>query len=352
MPRLFDILRANREENTQVSVAFPRQIHDRGGIGKEPMIRAESTKQLAKTIKRKSRENAKRAKESYLRLFETAGFLLERVKRGSHRRKDVRDLYKLVDELTNQLLLGTSLLENLAQDGSEKDFLPRHITNVCVLSLTIGLQMNFNKSKLHTLGMAAIFHDLGMPEYNTLISKPRELSEGERQKIRGHALKGGEMCLGIAGPDSALLKEIIGQHHERIDGSGYPLGITGERISDYAKIIGLADTYEAITHYRPYRRAKMPHQAIREITGPLKILFELEIIKAFLNKISIYPVGSFVRLNTAEVAKVISPNALFPLQPVVLILFDSCSRRTVKPRLLDLSQDNTVYIKESVSLKE
>lgn len=366
MPRLFDILKGDHDdlggreakkipqgsvkEDISLRLKFPRQIYSPGAIRKKSNDNSKSSKKLIKIVKKKSIDDVKKAGESYRHLFEAMEALLEKVKEEKYQQVGISQLYKIVDELTNQLILGNSLLENIAQEGSEEYYLPRHTTNVCILSLSIGLQMNFNKSKLHVLGMAAIFHDIGMLSFMHISKKSEKLSVDGYEEVRRHALKGAEIFSRIKQPPNILLSEIIEQHHERIDGGGYPCGVKGGSINAYAKIIGLADTYEAITHHRAYRQAKIAHQAIREITGPLKMFFEFEIIKAFLDKISIYPIGSFVKLNTQEVAKIISPNPNFPLQPVILILLDSDLKHTLKSRLLDLSNDNSIYIKEPISL--
>ena len=91
------------------------------------------------------------------------------------------------------------MLEQIAGEDTEKDYLSQHIANVCVLSLAIGMQMNFNKSKLHILGMAAVFHDIGMLDCEAIVEKPQELSEDEYEEVKNHVLKGGEIVSKIGG---------------------------------------------------------------------------------------------------------------------------------------------------------
>jgi len=144
------------------------------------------------------------------------------------------------------------------------------------------------------------------------------------------------------------LKEAIHQHHERMDGGGYPSGFKGNEINEYSKIIAVVDTYEAMTHHRPYREAMIPHNAIKEIIFSLKRSFDSKAIKALFNRVSIYPVGSFVKLNNGEIAKVISvtTNSFSILRPIVLVILDNQGKCVTDPVKLDLSLTGTVYIKE------
>ncbi|NQT00078.1 MAG: hypothetical protein HQ595_03250, partial [Candidatus Omnitrophica bacterium] len=148
------------------------------------------------------------------------------------------------------------------------------------------------------------------------------------------------------------IRTTIIQHHERANGLGYPEGLAQEEIADYAKMVGLADTYEAMTHQRPHRVPCPPHQALREIIGPLKLFFDIRVIKALVNRISVYPVGSLVQLNSGEIAKVISSSPASPLRPFVLVILDAYKRHVSAPRTIDLCENNSFFIKGPALLDE
>ena len=141
--------------------------------------------------------------------------------------------------------------------------------------------------------------------------------------------------------------QAIKETHERMDGKGYPKGIKGGELSEYARIIAIADTYEAAIHSRVYRRS--PHEVIKEMLSSASGSFDGRVLKAFINLIGIYPAGSYVELNSAEIAKVISSNDNFPLRPVVHIIFDSNRKRLNEPRLINLAKQFNLYIKDQLS---
>ena len=134
-----------------------------------------------------------------------------------------------------------------------------------------------------------------------------------------------------------------------MDGSGYPDGKRGDEISDYAKIVAIAEVYEAITHSRPYRREKIiPYQAVKTIVQKEKNSFAPEIIKVFLNSISPYPPGSFVLLNSGAIGRIISVNKSLPLRPVVEIFFDADGKPPEQPIRIDLAKAPVVNIDKAL----
>jgi HD-GYP domain-containing protein (c-di-GMP phosphodiesterase class II) len=173
----------------------------------------------------------------------------------------------------------------------------------------------------------------------------RKFNNDDCEEIKIHASLGAKMMLKIDGPYDV----IISQHHERMNARGYPLGLSGNEINEYARIIGLTDTYEAMTHNRAFRKAIQQHQAIIEILGPQKVFFDQDILKAFIEKISIYPVGSFVRLNNGDVARVISSSPESAIRPVVLTIIDCAGKAVAEPKTIDLSKNDSFYIKETYS---
>lgn len=382
MPRMFDILRGKiidsdkkkikaptdkREPNGKkeptdkraptekkdidLTVSFPRQIRYVSSAKNDSNDTLAMPEKLIETIKKKGIDNFEIAKERYSDALGVVETLSVKVIKEESLDLFIPEVYETIDTLINQLILGDSLLENVAGEGNLDNYLTRHITNVCILSLAVGLQMRLNKSKLHTLGMAAILHDLGMLSLREIVEQPRELSADELWEVKEHPAKGVEIVLRLGSAYNSLT-EIIQQHHERTNGQGYPLGLRGNQINDYAKIIGLVDTYEAMTHYRSFRQLRIPHQAVKELMHPLKPLFEPEIIKALIDKISIYPVGSFVKLNTQEIAKVITTNSTSPLRPLVLVILDAYGKRISELKTLDLSKNDSIYIKEPVLLNQ
>lgn len=142
--------------------------------------------------------------------------------------------------------------------------------------------------------------------------------------------------------------EVAYQEQEREGGQGYPRGLKGDEIHDYAKIIGIVDVYEALTHHRPQRKGYMPHEAVKLILGTQKDLFSNDVKRLLLTKLSCFPLGSYVKLNSKAICRVIETNEDSPLRPTVEILFDSRGRKLPKKKVTSLIEAPLLYITGTV----
>jgi HD-GYP domain-containing protein (c-di-GMP phosphodiesterase class II) len=263
----------------------------------------------------------------------------------------IKEVRKLIEELidyiqgNDQKLLDYVFRRSLPK---EVNFSVLNLVNVCILSLELGVGLGYSRSQLLKLGIAAFFHDIGMRRLQEIISQGRKLTISEKQKIQQHPLIASEILKSIQSSLDPSILEIIEQEHERIDGSGYPRGLKGEEISEYAQIIGLVDVYEALTHQRPYRGGSFSPSEAMKIIVENKHIFNPKIIKVFLEKIGMYPKGTFVELNTKEVAQVIKQNPKMPYCPVVRVVYDQDGKKTERPREIDLSKGTKVYIVKSL----
>jgi HD-GYP domain-containing protein (c-di-GMP phosphodiesterase class II) len=151
------------------------------------------------------------------------------------------------------------------------------------------------------------------------------------------------------GPEFERVAIVALHHHEREDGSGYPQGLKGDQIHEYAKIVGVADAYESLTHARPYQKMRVPIDAVKEIVTTNRHMFPTPILKGLIQGLSTFPVGSLVRLNSKEIVRVVATNPAFPMRPVVEIIAGPKGERLASPRRVDLAQNSLVYITDSVA---
>ncbi|MDD5348017.1 MAG: HD domain-containing protein [Candidatus Omnitrophica bacterium] len=228
---------------------------------------------------------------------------------------------------------------------ADAQWLAFHAAGVMILSLEIARGMGYGKQQLNELGTSALVHDNGMLSCMDLVNKNARLDEGEMKRIREHPVLGAGALgtTGMAGLQGAA--EVILQEHERFDGSGYPAGMKGEAIKEHAQIVGLADVYEAMTHNRPYRAKYSPPKAINMILNK-KSLFSTRILKRLLERIGVFPAGSWVRLNTKETGVVLCVNQNLPLRPVVKVVFDENGVKLASPRQVDLAANLLICIEE------
>lgn len=224
------------------------------------------------------------------------------------------------------------------------DYLYQHSLNVCIYSTMLGMASGYSREELMTLGLGALLHDIGKTRIPLdILRKNGRLTDEEFAVIKKHAEYGYQFLKDE--PNIPLLSAHCAfQHHERLDGSGYPRGIQGSEIHDYAKWIGLVDSYDAMTTNRVYRKAMLPHQAMEILYTGTGTLYEKSKIELFRDKIAIYPMGVTVTLNTGEIGVVSSLNASMPQRPVVRVLQDAGGQDVPSPYEVDLSTQMTLLI--------
>jgi HD-GYP domain-containing protein (c-di-GMP phosphodiesterase class II) len=235
-----------------------------------------------------------------------------------------RDLMDTVSEIIDQLLENSKTVVNLVDIRSYDEYTFAHSVNVCVLSIMTGISLGYDKKRLNALALGTLMHDVGkilIPQ--ELLNKPAALTTEEFEELKKHCLYGNRL-LKSSNILGALAASVALQHHERYNGQGYPRGLAGKEIHEFSRIAGIADTYDAITVDRVYRKAIPPKDAWELVDRSGGTLFDDEITKIFLSHIAAYPVGTIVRLNNNEVGAVIENIKGCSNLPKIRILFDPC----------------------------
>lgn len=261
-------------------------------------------------------------------------------------------LSEIVSKIIDNLLVRDVLIRKALYSKTKTIDFPSHLVNVCIFAIEVGIGLNYNREELERLGLAAIIHDIGMvsiPEI--IIRKPGKLTAEEYEIVKTHPEEGAAIMNRLGGGNQ-WLSEIILQEHERYNGKGYPKGLKGDEINEYAQIIGIADVYEALTHHRFQRRNLPPFDSIKEIISVERASFPEKIIKALMAKLPIFPVGTMVRLNSKEIGIVISTNGLSPFRPTVEVVFDPSGRKPESKRIINLKENPLLYIISLVSEEE
>jgi len=257
---------------------------------------------------------------------------------------------KIVDGLHTNYNMLLSLLNIFTPFEEKEDFHHRHSVNTAILTTSLGLSLEYGQKRVIDLCVCALVHDIGMLKVpREIINKPSKLSKGEIDLIERHPSFGKDLLEDMQGlPDEAA--DVIYQHHERVDGKGYPEGNIGEKISEFSKIVSMCEVYEALTHPRPYRREKIiPYAGVKMIVQQAGTFFEPRLVKTFLNFITPYPLGSFILLNNNEIGRVVRINEGLPLRPVVEIFYDSEGKPPDKPKEIDLSKSPILYIEKALA---
>lgn len=222
----------------------------------------------------------------------------------------------------------------------------QHSLNVTIYTLAIASKYSFTEQQLIEIGLGAILHDVGkiMVPYN-ILAKPDSLNDEEFEMIKKHPIDGFNILRKMEGIP-LLCAHCAYQHHERLNGSGYPRGIGEKDIHLYAKIIGIADVFDALTSDRSYRKAMLPHLAMELIYSGAGTLFDYDLVTLFRNTISIYPIGITVKLSNGMTGVVVDQNNQLPSRPIIRILTDETGQEVSELRELDLANQLSVVIEE------
>lgn len=261
---------------------------------------------------------------------------------------NIKEIAQLLKEIVASIQNNPAFID-LTYRESKETYLVSHQVNVTLISMVIGFELGYDRMRLEDLSLAAFFHDIGMQELLFLVEKKEKLSESEYERVRNHIGIGIKILQQIPELPSFVI-DVCSQHHERLGGSGH-LSLEESIIHEHAQIIGLVDTFESLTHNRSYRTAKTVQNTLRELTQMTDTDFPKKALKILIRKIGIYPVGTFVLLNTQEVAEVIKINEKFPLRPLVKIVYQS-GDKLISSKTLDLLANQTFYITATLTKKE
>lgn len=258
-----------------------------------------------------------------------------------------RTLRQVFGQILNDVMVRGDVMVNLTSIHITDAYLFQHAVNVAVLAGVIGIAKGYNRQQLEELGVGALLFDIGMTKVPAqLLNKQGELTEAEKTLVERHTTDGFDI-LRKQHDISLLSAHCALQHHERFDGSGYPRGLKSDEIHMYAQIIGLADTYDALTSPRPHRKRYTPSEAIELLFASGNTLFDFELIKLFCKHISVYPVATTVLLSTGQIAVVSANNSLAVHRPTVRIVEEKDGSRPTKPYEIDLKNEvNILIVKE------
>jgi putative nucleotidyltransferase with HDIG domain len=219
-----------------------------------------------------------------------------------------------------------------------------HSLNVAVYTTALGIQQGLNDKELVEVGMGAMLHDVGkMMIPSEILNKKGKLTDEEFEVIKRHTEFGFEMLRAQEGI-SLLSAHCAFQHHEKIDGTGYPRGLKGDEIHKYARLMAVGDVFDAVTSNRVYRKAMLPHVAMEILYADAGKHFERAFVEGFGKTIAIYPIGITVTLNTGETGVVVDYNRHLPSRPVVRILKNPDGTNLKKLYEIDLSKSLTTLI--------
>lgn len=251
---------------------------------------------------------------------------------------DIVQIKTVITEMIDEILARPEVIYNLNQISTYDNYTCSHSVNVSILALMTGSLMGYNRKNLELLGIGALLHDIGKIMIDKkLLNKPSSLGPQEFEILKEHPHNGYEI-LKKRFPQSFLPAIVALQHHERIDGSGYPKGIPGTKIHHFAKIVAVADVFDAMTSNRIYQPAKPAYIAIREVVSHINTKYDSLVVDHFTRIVAPYPIGSVLILESGDKAIV-----TFVSRKKCLIRFVNGSRRG---QSYDLYQSPDLKVKQ------
>lgn len=233
-----------------------------------------------------------------------------------------------------------------------KNFPLHHGVNVAVYAVKMAQDLGFDEEHQVEIGLAGLLHDVGIALLpDALLHKKGPLADAELSLLRERPNSAARI-LQCLGPAHGSIAESAAQVYERIDGSGHPRGLAGDEIHEYAQIIGLLDLYEALVHSRPNRGRLSFFDAVKYMFKSCKTQFQRRYLKSLLRVFTVFPIGSYVQLNSEAVGRVVETVPEEPMRPTLRILFDSQRRQVLAERAVALTEAPLLNIVRSVTAKE
>lgn len=287
------------------------------------------------------RKNAMTSIKESLGQIQESGILSKSFIFGKTEKKMMEVVRSILTELQNNKHVISLLSDVYTYD----DYIYTHSLNVTIYSIALATELNYNAKQLEQIGFGAILHDVGkMLVPKEILLKKDKLTDEEFDLIKKHSEAGFEV-LRKAANIPLVAAHCAYQHHERLNGSGYPRGIKGDAIHPYAKIIGIADVFDAVTSDRVYRGAMLPHEALEILYAGSGTLFDKDMVEAFRKSVAVYPNGLGVILSDGSKGVIARQNPHLCDRPVVRVL-EKDGLRLTQFYELDLSKELNIIIKD------
>jgi len=250
----------------------------------------------------------------------------------------LNELQEFVERIQNEIKPTSVIIKNIVLQGSGSDSVYRHGVNVAALSALIGKWMGMKESEINQLIYSAILHDIGKMKIDKeVLNKNGALTTSEFEVIKTHTNLGYKALKNISYLDKSVLYGVL-MHHEREDGSGYPLGLKGDAIHKFGKIIAIADVFDAINSNRGYKKKRPPFEALQIVKTESLGKLDYEYSKVFIEHIVNYYLGEEVILNNGEKCKIVQMNPNNLEKPLVL----------KSSEFIDLTKEKDLYIEKLV----
>jgi len=282
------------------------------------------------------REELKKSKKVYTEANKIISNIMHDARIG--RQIEVEQIEPVIEKMTNSILRNKDALLSLCRIKNKDDYTFLHSVSVGALLISFAHALDFNHDIIKQLGIGGMLHDVGKTKVpDEILNKPGKLSEDEFVTMKSHVVHGCSILRKSPGI-SQVSFEVTAQHHERFDGSGYPLGLKNAEMSVYGQMASIVDVYDAITADRCYHKGMEPTLAVRKMFEWSKFHFNPKLLRTFIRTVGIYPVGTLVRLESGKIGVVIEQCETDMTRPLVRTVFDVKKSYFITPNDIDLAK--------------
>lgn len=280
-------------------------------------------------------EEFERAKTIYSNANQLIQGMMKDIRLGKH--VEMEQCSPMVDNIMDSMFRMPSALLPLAQMKTADEYTFQHSVSVAALAVAFGRVLNLPRNEIKELSLGGLLHDVGKAKVpGRILNKPGKLDDAEFAVMKSHAAGTAELLKNTKGVGEIAFNAAA-QHHERYDGTGYPLGLKGDEISVHGQMLAIVDVYDAITSIRVYHKGMPPPEALKKMFQWCGTHFNTSLMQAFIKGIGIYPAGSLVRMESDKlgIVREVVPDKL--LQPVVQVIYDCNKLCHLDPETIDLS---------------
>lgn len=257
---------------------------------------------------------------------------------------NVKEISTSINGIIDEVLKNKDVLLHLSDIRSEDNQLFVHSQNTCMIATLIGVKLGLSQSQLKDLAMGALLHDIGKVVKDKGTSNDSKLPSFVKEDENNHTWKGFNL-LRKKHDISVVAAHIPLQHHENIDGSGFPRGIDASEIQPLAKIVAVANHYDNLVSNINNSNQLMPHEACEVIMGLANKHFDQNVVIKFLQSIAIYPTGTSVQLTNGDVGIIVGQHNGLPARPIVRLI-NKRDDEEAEFREIDLAKETTLFIKK------
>lgn len=250
---------------------------------------------------------------------------------------DVESVRQVVSDMTDSVLRNSDALTSLSRLKRFDEYTFYHSVNTALLAMSLGRRLGFDRSALHLAGVGTLLHDIGKMKIPLeVLNKPGRFEAHEMEIMKQHVLRGVEVLNSTTGLGDSYIRPAL-EHHERVNGAGYPHRRAKQDISQFGLITAVVDVYDAMTSDRCYHKGKPAHEALQFLYRlSLEGHLDSTLVQRFIQVVGVYPVGSVVELSTGEVGVVKQINHHAPLAPLVFLVRSEGNTLLARPKELDL----------------